>query len=90
MSPIVEVSEQTFHVEDGGELRPDPFDIEQHRRGRRPVCLFGHECVALGFHRPDLLEQPFEPVKLTADLRLEMARQSTAVAVQGHAAVGLV
>ena len=73
------MSEQPFRPEDGGELRPDALDVEQHRR-RRWRLLRGKQHVPLGLHRLDLLEQQFEPIELPADLSLEMLWQGTAIA----------
>ena len=44
LASIVEVPEEPFRPEDGGELRPDTLDVEQHcrRRWRRPLLHFGH------------------------------------------------
>src|SRR5580658_862754 len=72
---IVEVSEQPFRPEDGGELRPDALDVEQHCRRcwRRPL-LHGKQHVALGLHRLDLLEQQFQTIEFTANLCLQMIR----------------
>ena len=53
----LEVSEQPFRPEDGGELGPDALDVEQHRRRRaRRDLLRGKQGVPLGLHRLDLLE----------------------------------
>ena len=78
---VVEVSEQALRPEDGGELRTDALDVEQHRRRRwRHGLSRGKQRVTLGLDRLDLLEQQFEPIELAADLRLQMQRQRTAVA----------
>ena len=76
MASIVEVSEEPFRPEDGGELRPDALDIEQHRRRRRRCDLLcGKQHIPLSFHRLDLLEQQFQPIEFTANLRLQVIRQ---------------
>ena len=36
--------------------------------------------VPLGLHRLDLLEQQFEPIEFTADLRLQVSRQQATIA----------
>ena len=75
------MSEQSFQPKDGGELRPDALDVEQHRYRRwRGDLLRGQQRVPLGLHGFDLLEQQFEPIELTADLDLKMHRQGTAIA----------
>ena len=81
LASIVEVSEESFRPEDGGELRSDALDVEQHRRRRRRSGLLrGEQRVPLGLHRLDLLKQQFEPIEFTADLSLEMLWQGTAIA----------
>ena len=81
LAAIVEVTEEPLRPEDGGELRTDALDVEQHRRRRwRADLLRGKQRISLGLHRLDLLEQQFEPIEFTADLGLEMRRQGTAVA----------
>jgi hypothetical protein len=58
LASIIEVSEEPFRPEDGGEFRPDALDIEQHRRRRRRCDLLcGKQHISLSFHRLDLLEQ---------------------------------
>ena len=55
----LEVSEQPFRPEDGGELRPDTLDVEQHRRRpRRWRRGFrrSEQRVPLGLHRLDLFK----------------------------------
>ena len=50
-------------------------------RGYRIVCLpWYDQGVAISLNRLDLLKQQFEPIKFTADLRLEILRQRAAVA----------
>src|SRR3981189_2580409 len=58
LASIVEVSEEPFRPEDGGELRPNALDVEQHCRWRCDL-LRGKQHVPLGLHRLDLLEQQF-------------------------------
>lgn len=61
LASIVEVSEKSFRPKDGGEVRSDVLDGEQHgRRRRRGNLLRGKQRVPLGLHRLDLLEQQFE------------------------------
>ena len=79
MASIVEVSEEPFRPEDGGELRPDALDVEQHRR-RRWRLLRGKQHVPLGLHRLDLIEQQFQPIEFTANLRLQVIRQQATIA----------
>lgn len=75
------MSEQTFRIEDGGELGTDPPDVEQHRCWRRRVHLFlGHKRVTLGLQRSDLLEQQFEPAERATDLCFQMLRQHPTIA----------
>src|SRR5947209_16844226 len=81
LSSVVEVSEEPFRPEDSGELGSDARNLEQHRRQCWRGGVFrGQQHIALGLHGFDLLEQQFEPVELTANLRLQMLRQRTAVA----------
>ena len=81
LASIVEVSEKSFRPEDGGEVRSNALDREQHgRRRRRGNLLRGKQRVPLGLHLLDLLEQQFEPIELTADLSLQMLWQWTAIA----------
>jgi hypothetical protein len=42
--------------------------------------LRGKQHVPFCLHRFDLLEQQFEPIELTASLRLQMIRQGTIIA----------
>src|SRR3979490_2910388 len=58
LASIVEVSEEPFRPEDGGELRPDALDVEQHCRWRCAL-LRGKQHVPFGLHRLDMLEQQF-------------------------------
>src|SRR5258707_15891145 len=67
LASIVEVSEEPFRPENGGELRSDTLDVEQHRR-RRCDLLRGKQHVPLDLHRLDLLEQPLQPIEFTANL----------------------
>ena len=81
LASIVEVSEKSFRPEDGGEVRSDALDGEQHGRRRRcDNLLRGKQRVPLCLHRLDLLEQQFEPIELTADLSLQMLWQGTTIA----------
>jgi hypothetical protein len=73
------VSEESFRPEDGGEFRSDALDVEQHRR-RRWRLLRGKQHVPLGLHRLDLLEQQFQPIEFTENLRLQVIRQQAAIA----------
>jgi heme oxygenase len=73
------VSEEPFRPEDGGELRSDTLDVEQHRR-RRCDLLRGKQHVPLGLHRLDLLEQQLQPIEFTANLRLQVIRQQATIA----------
>src|SRR5665811_32037 len=83
LASIVEVSEEPFRPEDGGELRPDALDVEQHRR-RRCDSLRGKQHVPLGLYRLDLLEQQFQPIEFTANLRLQVIRQPATIAGLEH------
>ena len=40
----------------------------------------GKQHVPLGLHRLDLLEQQFQPIELTANLRLQVIRQPATIA----------
>ena len=83
LASIVEVSEQPFRPEDGGELRPDALmssNIAGRSRRCRSALARSEQRVPLGLHRLDLFEQQFEPIEFAADLRLQMLRQGTAIA----------
>src|SRR5258708_15213133 len=81
LASIVEVSEKSFRPKDGGELRSDALNGEQHcRRRRRGNLLRGKQRVPLCLHRLDLLEQQFEPIELTSDLSLQMLWQRPTIA----------
>jgi len=76
------MAEQPFRPEDGGEFRPNAFEVEQHFAcQRRRVCpKLSKKRVALGFDRFDLVEQQFEPVEFACDRGLEIVRQRAPVA----------
>src|ERR1700721_4368150 len=55
---VVEVSEQPFRPQDGGELRPDAPDVEQYRsRCWRRGFFCGKQRVPFDLNCLDLLEQ---------------------------------
>jgi len=73
------MSEEPFRPEDSGKLGSDALNVEQHRRRCWRGGVFrGQQHIPLGLHGFDLLEQQLEPVKLTANLCLQMLRQRTA------------
>ena len=75
------MSEEPFRPEDGGEFRSNTLDVEQHCRRRwRGDLLRGKQHVPLGLYRLDLLEQQFQPIEFTANLRLQVIRQQTTIA----------
>src|SRR5271157_4887425 len=76
------MAEQPFRPEDGGDFRPNAFEVEQHFAcQRRNVCpKISKKRVALGFDRFDLVEQQFEPVEFACDRGLEIVRQRAPVA----------
>src|ERR1700756_90224 len=81
LASIVEVSEKSFRPENGGELRSDALDGEQHgRRRRRGNLLRGKQRLPFCLPRLDLLEQQFESIELTTDLSLQMVWQRTTIA----------
>jgi hypothetical protein len=75
------VSEQPFRPQDGGELRSDTLDVEQHRRRRWCGDLLrGKRRVALRLHRLDLFKQQFQTIEFTKNLRLQVIRQRATIA----------
>ena len=53
----------------------DPASIATSRRRRRCDLLCSKQHIPLSFHRLDLLEQQFQPIEFTANLRLQVIRQ---------------
>jgi hypothetical protein len=91
---IGEPSRQSFRPENGGGVFADPLHGQQHphrvarlclgprllgtRLGRR-LAFHGQQGLLLGLDGADLVDQQFKPVKLPADLCLQMYRQGPSV-----------
>jgi len=80
LASIIEVSEQPFRPEDGGELRPDTLDGEQHcgRRWRGDLLRTAQR-IPLSLHSLDLIEQQFQTNRVHGESAPQVARQRTAV-----------
>ena len=85
LAAVGEVPVKSLRPENGRKVGAHRLQGQQHRhriRRRRLTCkLSGHsqQRILLGLHSLDLLEQKFEPIELTADLRLQMRRQLSSV-----------
>src|SRR5215212_11054947 len=77
---VAERTEETFRPEYSSKLEPDPSQPCQRLHGYRSRIVCGLEQgIALRFHGFELLQQQLQPIKFTADLRLQVRGQEASV-----------
>ena len=73
------MAEQSFQVEDGGELGTDTLEVEKHC-GRSVDSLLRDKCSALILDGFDLLNDQLQPVELSIDLRSDTSSENASIA----------